>query len=87
MKKSIKYFIPTSFGFILIFFLFYLWFKGKSGGDIALSAFTVIFLVLYSIILGILTFKWLFKDKLGVILGLVFSYLLAFIFIRWLSLV
>jgi len=82
ISKMIKHTILIVCGFLLVFTLLYYWFKGQSGGDIGLVMFSVIFLTVYTLIIGGLTYSWLLKDKIGVILGLLSSYLLAYILFK-----
>ena len=62
----------------LVFFLLYFRMQGISGGDLFITAITSITLVAMTLIIGLSTFSWKLKDKLGYILGIVVSFILAF---------
>lgn len=82
LTKFIKHLLLLPFGFLLVFTMLYFWLKGESGGDIALVIFSLIFLVVYSLAIGIATYSWEFKAKYGVISGLLSSYLFAYLLFR-----
>ena len=65
-----------------MFTMLYFWLKGQSGGDMAHVLFSVIFLVAYTLIIGLVTYSWEFKAKHGVISGLITSYFLAYILFK-----
>jgi hypothetical protein len=48
----------------------------------ALVLLSVIFLVAYTLIIGLVTYTWKFKAKHGVIFGLITSYFLAYILFK-----
>lgn len=82
LTKFIKHLLLLPFGFLLVFTMLYFWLKGESGGDIVLVIFSLIFLVVYSLAIGIATYSWEFKAKYGVISGLLSSYLFAYLLFR-----
>ena len=80
--KIIKHLMLVLFGFLAAFTVLYLWLKGQSGGDIALVVICVIFLIVYTLSIGLVTYSWDFKEKIGVISGLVTSYISAYILFK-----
>ncbi len=82
--KFIKHFLFVLCGFLVVFTFLFFWLKGQSGGDIALVMFSVIFLIVYSLIIGFATYSWEFKAKIGLISGLLTSYFLAYILFNFL---
>jgi len=80
--KFIKHSLLVLFGFLVVFIMLYFWLKGKSGGDIALVMFSVIFLVVYTLIIGLVTYSWELNAKYGLISGLLTSYFLAYILFK-----
>jgi hypothetical protein len=80
--KILKHSLIVLCGFLAVFTLLYFLLKGQSGGDIALVMFCVIFLVVYTLSIGLVTFSWGFKEKIGLISGLLISYILAYILFK-----
>jgi hypothetical protein len=80
--KMFKHTLLVVCGFIFVFAIFYSKFKGQSGGDIGLIMFSVIFLTICTLVIGVITYSWEFKAKFGVILGLLTSYLLAYVLFK-----
>lgn len=60
----------------VVFFLFYFRMKGMSGGDLFVGLITSILLVAMILIIGMITFSWKWKDKLGYLMGLLITCLL-----------
>lgn len=78
-----KQFLLVLGGFLVFFTTLYFWSSGKSGGDIGFVGFTAIFLVVYTLFLGMITYSRDLKDKVGVIIGLLVSYLIAYLIIQF----
>ena len=80
--KFLKHSLLVICGFLVVFTMLYFWLKGQSGGDMALVLFSVIFLVVYTLIIGLVTYSWEFREKYGLISGLITSYFLAYILFK-----
>lgn len=79
MKINIKHLLFSPIVHSIVFFLLYKWLKGQSGGDMVLSLFSIIFLVVLTLGIGMYSFSWDIKEKIGLIIGLVLSYLMEYI--------
>ncbi|TNE55779.1 MAG: hypothetical protein EP338_03120 [Bacteroidetes bacterium] len=82
LAKQIKHALFVLCGFLLVFTLLYLCFKGQSGGDITLALFSIIFLIVYTLVIGLITYSWKLKAKFGLIAGLLLSYGVASILLN-----
>jgi hypothetical protein len=78
-EKILKHALLVILGAIVVFMLLFLWLHGSSGGDIGILFFGKAFLIIYTITLGMYSYDWKFKSKMGIISGLLASYMLAFL--------
>lgn len=79
-KLALKHVILPSIIFSIVFFLLYFRMQGISGGDLLVGAISSIFLVGMTVVIGLITFSWAFKEKKGFILGIVCSFILGFFY-------
>ncbi|MDG1331856.1 MAG: hypothetical protein P8P74_05980 [Crocinitomicaceae bacterium] len=79
-KINPKHVLLPSIVFSIVFFLMYFRLKGVSGGDILIGAISAVILVGMALIIGLSTYSWKFKNKLGYIIGIALSFLLMFIY-------
>ena len=77
---KLKHVLTLPIAYSVIFLVLYIRMKGTSGGDIFLGMISVVFLVSSTLVIGLITFSWNFTEKLGLILGIVCSALLAMIY-------
>lgn len=84
MPKILKQILVTVGIYSLILSLLYYFFNGKSGGDLAMGFFAVIFLLLFLIFLGLYTFNKNLQEKIGYVIGLVLCFILFYITIHFL---
>lgn len=74
MKKIILQAASYLLVFIVLEIYFYHRLRGVSGGDILYGFGSLIGLIIVTLIAGGVTYNWDFKDKWGIIIGLLLCY-------------
>jgi|688.fasta_scaffold280724_2 hypothetical protein len=71
--RNLKLLFLVIISHLLFFFALCYYFYGESGGDLGIAMFTILSFILYIVVWGLISFRWSWRDKIYVLLGIIFT--------------
>lgn len=79
MRINIKHLVFSPLILSIVFLILFQLLKEQSGGDLAIRLFSILFLIVLTLSIGVYSMSWKFYEKIGFIFGLLLAYLLEYI--------